>query len=58
MPTLQNRPQKTNLRKSVMRPQRQTLPHLLLLPRKGCGKKSVVVEADSDFEEFSPEDLG
>ena len=34
MPTLQNRRQKTNLRKSVMRPQRQTLPHLLPLPRK------------------------
>ena len=25
---------------------------------KGAAKKSVVVEADSDFEEFSPEDLG
>lgn len=28
-------------------------------PKKKCAsKKSVVVEADSDFEEFSPEDLG
>ena len=28
-------------------------------PKKnGAAKKSVVVEADSDFEEFSPEDLG
>ncbi len=26
--------------------------------KKGAAKKSVVVEADSDFEEFSPEDLG
>lgn len=26
--------------------------------KKGASKKSVVVEADSDFEEFSPEDLG
>ncbi len=26
-------------------------------PKKRSGKKSVVVEADSDFEEFSPEDL-
>ena len=26
--------------------------------KKGTAKKSVVVEADSDFEEFSPEDLG
>ena len=26
--------------------------------KKGVAKKSVVVEADSDFEEFSPEDLG
>ena len=26
--------------------------------KKGEAKKSVVVEADSDFEEFSPEDLG
>lgn len=26
--------------------------------KKGSAKKSVVVEADSDFEEFSPEDLG
>lgn len=26
--------------------------------KKGATKKSVVVEADSDFEEFSPEDLG
>lgn len=26
--------------------------------KKGAVKKSVVVEADSDFEEFSPEDLG
>ncbi len=26
--------------------------------KKGGAKKSVVVEADSDFEEFSPEDLG
>ena len=26
-------------------------------PKKRAGKKSVVVEADSDFEEFSPEDL-
>lgn len=26
--------------------------------KKGSSKKSVVVEADSDFEEFSPEDLG
>lgn len=28
------------------------------LKKKGAAKKSVVVEADSDFEEFSPEDLG
>ena len=34
MPTLQNRRQKTSLWKSAMRPQRQTLPHLLPLPRK------------------------
>ncbi len=27
-------------------------------PKKRGGKKSVVVEADSDFEEFSPEELG
>lgn len=26
--------------------------------KKGAAKKSVVVEADNDFEEFSPEDLG
>lgn len=26
--------------------------------KRGAAKKSVVVEADSDFEEFSPEDLG
>ena len=26
--------------------------------QRGAAKKSVVVEADSDFEEFSPEDLG
>lgn len=26
--------------------------------KKGAAKKSVVVEADSDFDEFSPEDLG
>lgn len=26
--------------------------------KKGASKKSVVMEADSDFEEFSPEDLG
>lgn len=26
--------------------------------KKGASKKSVVVEADSDFDEFSPEDLG
>lgn len=26
--------------------------------KKGASKKNVVVEADSDFEEFSPEDLG
>lgn len=26
--------------------------------KKGAAKKSVIVEADSDFEEFSPEDLG
>ena len=26
--------------------------------KKGAAKKSVVVEADSDFEEFSPEDFG
>lgn len=26
--------------------------------KKGAAKKSVVVEADSDFEEFSPDDLG
>ena len=26
--------------------------------KKATAKKSVVVEADSDFEEFSPEDLG
>lgn len=58
MPTLQNRRQKTSLWKSAMRPQRQTLPHLLPLPRKRVRQKSVVVEADSDFEEFSPEDLG